>query len=148
LDVLREGLEQSLEVTLTARPLTNSQEQAANNANNPVQLGIIGLTLSPQVADAMNLPSDQTGVLIEQIAAGSPADQANLRGSYKPITIDGTQLLIGGDVITAVNDQSIATIEDLRSFLQQANPGDEISVTVLRDGETVQVPVTLGAATP
>jgi serine protease Do len=148
LDVLREGLEQSLEVTLTARPLTNSQEQAANNANNPVQLGIIGLTLSPQVADAMNLPSDQTGVLIEQIAAGSPADQANLRGSYKPITIDGTQLLIGGDVITAVNDQSIATIEDLRSFLQQANPGDEISVTVLRDGETVQVPVTLGSATP
>ncbi len=148
LDVLREGLEQSLEVTLTARPQTNPQEQAANNTSNPVLLGIIGLTLSPQVAEAMNLPSDQTGILIEQIAAGSPADQANLQGSYKPMTIDGTQLLIGGDVITAVNDQSIATIEDLRSFLQQANPGDEISVTVLRDGKTVQVPVTLGTATP
>lgn len=148
LDVLREGLEQSLEVTLSARPQANAEEQAASDTSNPVRLGIVGLTLSPQIAEAMNLPSDQMGVLIEQIAAGSPADQANLRGSYKPVTIDGTQLLIGGDVITAVNDHPITAIEALQNFLQQASPGDEITVTVLRDGQTVQVPVMLGSTTP
>jgi serine protease Do len=149
LDVLRNGSKQSIEVTLTARPQTSQNNgQTTNNPSNGAQLGITGLTLSPKVAEAMNLPSDQTGVLVEQIMAGSAADKANLQGSYKPVTIDGTQVLVGGDVITAVNDSAITTIEDLQAFLQQANPGDQVTMTVIRAGNTVQVPVTLGGTTP
>ncbi len=96
------------------------------------------------MAQAMNLPEDQTGVLIAQVEMNSPADQAGLRGSYKPTQTDGEQVLVGGDVIIAIDDQKVTQIEDLVNYLRNAKPGDEVTLTVLRNGEEVEVPVTLG----
>jgi S1-C subfamily serine protease len=92
----------------------------------------------------MDLPDDQQGVLVGQVEVGSPADQAGLRGSYEPVTINGQSLLIGGDVITAVDGQPVSRMEDLQGLIRQAEPGQEVILTILRDGQQLQVPVTLG----
>jgi S1-C subfamily serine protease len=91
----------------------------------------------------MDLAEDQQGVLVEQVEVGSPADEAGLRGSYKPATINGQSLLVGGDIITAVDDQPVNQMEDLQGFIRQAEPGQQVSLTVLRDGKRTELSVTL-----
>lgn len=107
--------------------------------------------MNPVLAQAMNLPGNQSGILVGQVEVDSPADQAGLRGSYKPVTINGQQVLVGGDVIIAVDGQPIAQIEDLQAFLNQARPGQQATFTILRDGKQMDIPITLSehpAATP
>jgi serine protease Do len=86
----------------------------------------------------MSLSSDQQGVLVQQVERGSPADEAGLRGSYKPVVVNGRQLLVGGDVMIAMDGLAV------NGVVQQAQPGQEVTLTPLRDGKQVEVPVTLG----
>jgi len=146
LTVLRDGKEETIPVTLAARPKSEAQQQvqAELGQTSGAWLGIAGQTVTPETAQAMDLPEDQQGVLVEQVEAGSPADQAGLRGSYKPATINGQSLLVGGDVITALDGQPVNQMEDLQGRIRQAEPGQEVTLTVLRDGNQVEAPVTLG----
>ena len=147
LTVLRDGREQQIEATLGERP---GQEQEAapatgETASAGAWLGITGVTLSPEMAQAMDLPEDQQGVLVEEIMGGSPADKAGLRGSYKPVTIQGQQLLVGGDVIVAWEGQPVTQMEELQALVGEARVGQEVTLKVLRDGEQTQLQVTLEA---
>ncbi len=92
----------------------------------------------------MDLSSDQKGVLIEQVQQGSPADKAGLRGSYKPVTISGQQVLVGGDIILGLGDQTVDNMNQLQSLIQMKNPGDETTLKVLRGGASIEIKVTLG----
>jgi serine protease Do len=146
LTVLRDGQERQVKVTLGERPGSEEQAELARaEAAGSVWLGISGITVSPEIAQAMGLPEDQEGVLVTEIAGGSPADEAGLRGSYKPVTIGGQQLLVGGDVIVEWNNQSVTQMEELRALVGEARPGQEATLTVLRDGARVNVQVTLEA---
>jgi S1-C subfamily serine protease len=106
-------------------------------------LGIIGLPLTPEIAEEMDLSSDQRGVLIEQVQSDSPADQAGLQGSSTPVTIDGQEILVGGDVITAAAGNDVASVPELAEILQVAGPGEEVNLIVIRDGQEISVLVTL-----
>lgn len=148
LTVLRHDKEELVKVTLTARPKSETQqEQAQSSPAGGAWLGVWGLTVTSEIADAMNLPSGQTGVLIEQVQQGSPADQAGLRGSYKPVTINGSRVLVGGDIIIAVNDEPVNETEELQALVQRFEPGREVVLTLLRDGERMQIAVILGERT-
>jgi S1-C subfamily serine protease len=57
--------------------------------------------------------------------------------------MNGEQVLIGGDVITAVDDQEIESIEELQTAINRAEAGDEVTLTLLRNGEETSVEVTL-----
>jgi S1-C subfamily serine protease len=92
-----------------------------------------------------HIVTNNQGVLIEQVIQGSPADKAGLRGSYKPATVKGHRLLVGGDLIIAVGQQPITQISDLQAWVQQAQPGQTTTLTLLRTDKTVQVQVTLQA---
>ena len=132
-------------ITLAARPSSEEGEvQPEASAGHGAYLGIVGRTVSPEIAEAVNLPADQEGVLVEQVQQGSPADEAGLRGSYKPVTIQGQQMLVGGDVITSLDRQMLTGIESLLSVLQQCEPGQEVTLTLQRDGRDIRVDVTLG----
>jgi S1-C subfamily serine protease len=145
LTMLRGGQEETVSLTLEARPESQVQSsQPEGQTQGGAYLGIVGLTVTPEIAQAMDLPADQGGVLVEQVQQGSPADEAGLRGSYQPMTTNGQQLLVGGDVIVTMNGQTIAGFEDLSAFLQQAKPGQEVTLSLLRDGSQLQVDVTLG----
>jgi serine protease Do len=144
LTVLRQGKEETVKATLAARPksITETQQPEKVIASGP-HLGIEGLTLTPEIAKAMDLAADQQGVLVENVQLGSPADQAHLNGSYKAAMINGRQIAVGGDVITAVDNQPVTSLEDLQNFMQQTKSGQALTLAVLRDGKQVKVKVTL-----
>ena len=148
LTVLRDGRERQVEVTLSERPGEEKEAGAAAGEmarSGGAWLGITGMTLSPEVAQAMDLAEDQQGVLVGEVVSGGPADEAGLRGSYKPVTIDDQQLLVGGDVIVAWDGQPVTQMEELRALVGESEAGQEVTLTVLRDGEQMRVPVTLEA---
>ena len=108
-------------------------------------LGISIMSLNPGLAEAMNLPPDRRGALVQSITAGSPADEAGLRGSQIQATVNGQSVLVGGDVIISYNGKVVNTLDDLITFLARyGSAGQTVTLTVLRNGEEIQLQVTLG----
>jgi S1-C subfamily serine protease len=91
------------------------------------------------ITQEMNLPQGQQGVLVEQVEPGSLAQTAGLRGGDKDITINGQQVKVGGDVITALNRQPVASIQELRAALAQLLPDQDLSLTILRAGREMEI---------
>lgn len=143
LTLLRDGKEQTVTATLQARP---SAEERASTDQTPVttsgiHLGILGGTLTSDLAEAMNLSKDQQGVLVEEVQPGGLAEQAGLQGSATPVTIQGQEIMVGGDVITAINGQPVTSIEELKAALAQADPNQALTLTILRDGKEMTVKI-------
>jgi len=106
-------------------------------------LGVEGRALWPGLAEALNL-SVETGILVERVVPGGPAAQARIRGGNKSVLAGLQELRIGGDVLTAVNGKPISTQMDLNLLLNRAKPGDTFTLTIIRDGKIMDVPVKLG----
>ncbi len=146
-DVLRDGKLQQVEATLAARParqettLTQPTEPAPATAN--AWLGIAGRTVTASIRKAMKLDNSVEGVLVGEVTPGSPADKAGLRASNDEIEQNGQTIRIGGDIITALDGKPIQTIEALRSALAGLEPDDSIELSILRDGKTLSISVTL-----
>ena len=104
--------------------------------------------LNPERAEilrevGMDVPVE-SGVLLLEISSGSPATKAGLRGGQEQVRIGRTILLIGGDILTALDGEPIATGRDLLRFLDtQTVIGQTIQVTFWRDGQELVLPVTL-----
>lgn len=141
--VLRDGEEKDIDVTLGARPGSDEPEEVSRREASDVWLGVEGRTLTGAIAEAMDLSDDQTGVLINQVEGDSPADTAGLRGSYKSARIDGESIVIGGDIITQVDNEDIETVEELQRVLAGKSAGDRVRLTIIRDGEESTVRITL-----
>jgi S1-C subfamily serine protease len=108
-------------------------------------LGISIVTLNPDLAGAMNLPSNQRGTLVATVTAGSPSDKAGIKANNSEVTINGQKTAVGGDVITAYNGQIVKSSDNLITFLARSGSvGQTVTLTVLRSGEQIQVQVTLG----
>ena len=87
---------------------------------------------------------NQRGVLVSEVTPGSPAEQAGLKPSTTPKTLDGEDINVGGDIIIAVDGVPIHHFEDLLAYLfSKTDVGQTITVTVLRDGQQVDVKITL-----
>jgi S1-C subfamily serine protease len=106
-------------------------------------LGIEGGSITPSLAKALNLPV-QKGAIVQSVEHGGPADKAGVEGGNTSATIDGTEVELGGDIITEINGKQIAGMEELIEVVDAAKPGDSIELTILRDGSTKKVTVTLG----
>ncbi len=144
LTVLRDGKQQTLDVTLAARPSTQPQQQSNANppsAANGIHLGIAGITVDPSITQAMNLPNNTQGVLVEQVERGSLAEKAGLQAGSQSATINGQQINVGGDIITAVNGQAVTSIDDLKSALAQLPANHPVTLSVLRNGQETQVTI-------
>ena len=99
----------------------------------------IGVTAGPVgLQRALNLPK---GVALVQVAANSPASRAGLA----PFRRGGNGEIVMGDVITAVNDQPVADLDDMLTLLEQRAPGDTVTLTVWRNGATRKQAVVLAA---
>ena len=85
------------------------------------------------------------GVLLEQVTSGGPADKAGLKAGTTQTTVDGNTIIVGGDIITAINGTRIVNSDDLSSYLEEnALPGQTITVTIVRNGQTMDIPLVLG----
>jgi S1-C subfamily serine protease len=140
LTILRDGKQQTVDVTLAARP--SAQERGnttTTSVTQGIRLGILGTTVDESIVKEMNLSNGQKGVLIEQVESGSLADTAGLRAGTKSVTINGQQINVGGDIITAVNGQSVASIQELKTALAQLSSDQELTLTILRNGKEIQI---------
>lgn len=108
-------------------------------------LGITGTDMTSDIATAMKLPAETHGALVVTVVSGGPAAKAGLQGSNTTVTINGVQAVVGGDVITAINGQSISSMADLIAYLElNAQAGQTVSLTILRNGQSMNVSLTLG----
>jgi serine protease Do len=101
-----------------------------------VERGHIGLTigdLNPAMAKAFGYTAGGTGALVDQVTPGSPADKAGIKR---------------GDIILALNGESIAGYGDLTAQIVNSTPGTVMHLKVFRDGKTFDVPVTVAAGAP
>lgn len=84
-----------------------------------------------------------TGAYVTSVTPGGPADQAGIRGGSQPTGLGDLQA--GGDVITAIDGQPVSTFDDLLGYLTtHKSPGETVVLTILRDGQSMDVTVTLG----
>lgn len=108
-------------------------------------LGVSGGSVTYSMAKAMGLPEDR-GAYIDQIVPGGPAEKAGLRGSTGTEIEDGIEVPVGGDVIIAIDGNPVNTFDDLLVYVAlQTRPGQEVTLTVIREGETIEVPLKLEA---
>jgi S1-C subfamily serine protease len=105
----------------------------------------IGLSdVTPPLVEGNDLPVAR-GVYVGQVRSGSPSDGV-LQGSTDETLVDGQRVPVGGDVIVGMDGVTIATRQDLSTFLAlETSPGDTIDVEVLRDGRRQTVDLTLGS---
>ena len=112
-------------------------------------LGVSGLNLAPQFAEAMGLINTTNGTLVVEILEGGPADIAGILDSSDTVIIGGFTYSIGGDVIIGINGVIMETFYELQVYLtRNTSPGDIVTMNVIRDGEVIEVPFTLGSRPP
>jgi S1-C subfamily serine protease len=107
-------------------------------------LGVSGTDMTYEIANATG--ADVTyGCLIAQVTSGGPADKAGLYGGTQQIVVEGTQVTIGGDIVTAINGARIRNMDDLSTYLEENTlPGQTINVTIVRSNQTMTLAVELG----
>jgi S1-C subfamily serine protease len=106
-------------------------------------LGITGGEITSQVASALNLPVDE-GAMIEQVLDGGPADQAGIKGATGEATIGGQTFPVGGDIITKVDGEDVAGMDEVIAAVDDHKPGDELTLTIHRGDDQHEVTVELG----
>src|SRR5438445_6610137 len=92
-------------------------------------MGIKGLPISPELAQEMGLPADY-GVLIMQVVRGGSAETAGLRGGNERAYLGNTPIMIGGDLIVAIDGQEINDLRDLSGVMNNHRAGDTVRVSV------------------
>jgi S1-C subfamily serine protease len=97
-----------------------------------------------ELAGPLGLPATH-GALIDEVTPGTAADQAGLRGGNREVEVMGTTVNAGGDIIVAIDGTKLRDFDDLIAYLvRETEVGQEVTLTVIRDGEELEIPVILG----
>jgi S1-C subfamily serine protease len=109
-------------------------------------LGILrALPIGPELADQMGLATDY-GILVMQVAPGSPADRAGIKGGSQQALLGNTPILLGGDLIVAIDGQNVEDMQDLSRVMNSHRAGDSVTVTIYRGKKKMEVRAVLGEA--
>ncbi len=108
-------------------------------------LGVRTIPIEPDLASEMGLSADY-GLLIVQVVPGGAADRAGLRGGTERAYLGNIPIMIGGDLIVAVDGQKVESQQGLAQVMNRHRAGDSINVTIYRGKRKMDVSVTLGEA--
>jgi S1-C subfamily serine protease len=108
-------------------------------------LGVRTIPITPELADQMGLTAD-SGLLIVQVVAGGAADRAGLRGGTERGYLGNTPIMLGGDLIVAIDGQDVQDQQDLSQVMNNHRAGDTVRLTIFRGKNKLDVTVTLGEA--
>ncbi len=147
LSIIRDGESREIEITLGTREGGPAPQETVTEARGKAWLGISGVTLTPEIAAAMDWEGEVRGALVQRVFSDSPAERAGLQGSYRRATVGGVTVLVGGDVIMNVDGDAVEDMPVLQALIAEHRPGDAIVLSIVRDGETMEVEATLAART-
>ncbi len=105
-------------------------------------LGVSSQTIDSSLS-AIKLPAE-SGALVQQVTAGSPAAKDGIKGGDQQVQIGGQTLLVGGDVIIGVDGKQVKTADDLASAVAGKAPGTKVTFKIKRGSEILSKTVTLG----
>jgi putative serine protease PepD len=127
----------------TARQI--AQDLISEGRVHRASMGVEARVLTPPVAEALHLPVSE-GLLIERVTPGGPAANAGLRGGDRQAILGMRRILLGGDVVTAIDGRPITGQMDLNLALNRKRPGDTVKVEYYRGGQKMEAQVTLSDA--
>jgi S1-C subfamily serine protease len=108
-------------------------------------LGIVSLAIGPDLADQMGLAA-ASGVLVQRVVPGGAADRAGLKGGSEQAYLGNMPIVLGGDLIVAIDGKEIQDTSDIATIMDKHQPGDQVSVTFYRGRKKLIVKLTLGDA--
>ena len=108
-------------------------------------LGVVTLPISPDIADELGLAFG-SGLLIVRVTPGGAADRAGLHGGTERAYLGNMPIMVGGDLIVAVDAQPVEDQHDLAQMMNNHRAGDTVKITVYRGKRKMDVDVTLGEA--
>lgn len=108
-------------------------------------LGIVSYPIGPDLAEQMGLNAD-AGVLIQKVIPGGAADRAGLRGGNEQAYVGNTPIMLGGDLIIAIDGVQITDPQDISAVMDRHQAGDTITVTILRGRRQMNIKLILGEA--
>lgn len=118
--------------------------------NGRVRYPYLGITSTGAIslaelrARGYDVPTTR-GVLIQEVVPDGPAARAGLRGGTREVRVRGARILLGGDIITAIDGHPVSSFDELVSYLvNHTEVGRTVTLTILRDGQEREVRVTLG----
>src|SRR5437899_2934604 len=108
-------------------------------------LGMRTIPITPELADEIGLPADY-GLLIVQVTPGGSADQAGLHAGTERAYLGNTAIMLGGDLIVAIDGEKVQDEQDLSQMMNNHRAGDTVKVTIYRNKKKMDVNVSLGEA--
>jgi len=130
-----------------ALPITRAkalvEDFKAGRSTSRPKLGVSVAYVAGDLAEALELPSSG-GLLIQDVAPGSAAAQAGLRGARQLVAIGNFRLGVGGDLITHLEGKPVDRNDAITRALNRKRPGDKLDVTIYRNGKTSNLSVVLG----
>ena len=106
-------------------------------------LGLDAAPVTPQLAKLFHLPSS-SGLLIQDVQAGSGADKAGLKAGKTAVVVQGESYQVGGDMIVAIDGNAVTSYQQLRDAIANRKPGDKMKLEIYRNGTKKTVTATLG----
>ncbi len=106
-------------------------------------LGIETQTLTKRLADLLKLPVEH-GAMVARIVRGGPAHVAGIQGGTRRVEIGNQLMIIGGDILVALEGKTFQTSEEFHDLMKPYKPGDRIAFTLWRAGKKKEVVVELG----
>jgi len=108
-------------------------------------LGIVSFAIGPDLASQMGLAAD-SGVLIQRVLPGGAAESAGLRGGNEQAYVGNTPIMLGGDLIIAIDGHDVTDPQDINAIMEKHQAGDTVSVTIVRGQRRMTIKLILGEA--
>jgi S1-C subfamily serine protease len=108
-------------------------------------LGIVSYAIGPDLASQMGLAVD-SGILIQKVIPGGAAERAGLRGGNQQAYVGNTPILLGGDLIVAIDGQQVSDSQEVDVIMEKHQAGDTISVTFYRGRKQITLKLIAGEA--
>src|ERR1700687_6000382 len=108
-------------------------------------LGVRTIPITPELAEQMGLAADN-GLLVVQVVPGGAADRAGLKGGTERAYLGNLPIMVGGDLIVAIDGQDVQDQQDLSQVMNSHRAGDTVRLSIYRGKKKMDVSVTLGEA--
>jgi S1-C subfamily serine protease len=108
-------------------------------------LGIVSYAIGPDLASQMGLAAD-AGVLVQKVIPGGAAERAGIRGGDQQAYVGNTPILLGGDLIVAIDGHEVSEPQDISAVMEKHQAGDTVSVTFFRGRKQITLKLIMGEA--